>query len=374
MTLMGDPSVTPNEVLWLHDSLKTNYGIILDMRNETAVAALALHQWQLYTYNNRIYTLLFKEMSADTMLSDYCRTMQQSQTNKTVAVALLVLVFFAILTAYYLLYYRHRLSYRFCVEHIRAMGDVLLSNMSGSDKLEHIETLASSRFPEQLQKVVSQIEQALRQSLEQEQQQENDLELMGDLLQRSELEVASLHVSNAVLDNCLSALKHETMYYPSRIRQLVETGEGELLHEVVRYYRELYAILSEQARRQTEHRKLHIVPLDNDVLGDRILIDYLFEILRKQTGQRQLHTSFHSRDRLYIDVIVDLYPIRFTDAEAAHLFDPANDHLPYLLCRQIVREHGEATNRRLCGIWAENAGGKTQIRIILPRQLCRTSK
>ena len=375
LTLMGDPSATPNEVMWLHDSLKTNYGIILDMRNEAAVAALALHQWQLYTYNNRIYTLLFKEMSADTTIADYCRTMQQSQTNKTIAVALLVLVFFAILTAYYLLYYRHRLSYRFCVERVRSMGDVLLSDMPGSEKLERIGALASSRFPEQLRQVVSRIEEALRLSLVEEQRQENDMELAADQLRRSEFEMAGLHVSNAVLDNCLSALKHETMYYPSRIRQLAETGATDRLHEVVCYYRELYAILSEQARRQTEFSKLHIVPLEHELLGDRILIDYLFEILRKQTGQRQLHASYQGKDRLYMDVVVDLTPIRLSDAEAAHLFEPDKDHLPYLLCRQIVREHGEATNRRLCGIWAENTGEKTQIRIILPRQqLCRTSK
>ena len=31
-----------------------------------------------------------------------------------------------------------------------------------------------------------------------------------------------------ILDNCLSTLKHETMYYPSRIRQLVDEPDGQL--------------------------------------------------------------------------------------------------------------------------------------------------
>ena len=68
---MGDVSVTPPEITWYHDSLQLNYAIILKMRNESAVAALALHQWTLYRYNNRIYTQLFKELRADTMLDDY---------------------------------------------------------------------------------------------------------------------------------------------------------------------------------------------------------------------------------------------------------------------------------------------------------------
>ena len=62
MLSLGNPSLLAPEIAWYHDSLKTNYHIILDIRNESAVAALALHEWQLYSYNNRIYTQLLKEM------------------------------------------------------------------------------------------------------------------------------------------------------------------------------------------------------------------------------------------------------------------------------------------------------------------------
>jgi len=58
--------------------------------------------------------------------------------------------------------------------------------------------------------------------------------------------------------------------------------------------------------------------------------------------------------------------LRLSDQEAQNLFNPSADHIPYLLSRQIVRDHGEATNRRLCGIWAENCDGQTLVRIILP--------
>ena len=312
MLKRGNPSLVAPEIKWLHDSLRTNYNVILDIRNESAIAALALHEWQLYAYNNRIYTQLYKEMSADNTLADYCRKMEQSQTNKRIAVILLVLMLFSIIPAYYLLYYRHRLYQRFYVER------------------------------EQL----------------------SSLEQMNDELRRIELETGNLHVANAVLDNCLSTLKHETMYYPSRIRQLVDQGDTESLAEVTGYYRELYGILSSQAMSQVERIKLHLKPLDNGILGDANLISYLFTILRKQGGGEK---TIQRKDDKYVEIIIPLSAgVRMTDSEAQNLFNPSVAHIPYLLCRQIVRDHGEATNRRLCGIWAENADGRTQVRIILP--------
>ena len=95
--------------------------------------------------------------------------------------------------------------------------------------------------------------------------------------------MANLHVSNAVLDNCLSTLKHETMYYPSRIRQLIEQNDMESAKEVVDYYRELYNLLSQQAMAQVERVKLHLKPCTfygETVLGDENLLRYVFELLK----------------------------------------------------------------------------------------------
>ena len=303
---------------YLYDITQEYYQVILELRNESAVAALALHKWQLYSYNNKIYTQLYKEMSADNTLAAYCRTMQQSQTNKSIAVILLILVLFSIIPAYYLLYYRHRLYQRFYVER----------------------------------------------------EQQSSLEMMDDELRRIELETANLHVANAVLDNCLSTLKHETMYYPSRIRQLVDQGDSESLAEVTDYYRELYGILSQQAMGQVTRVKLHMKPLENGILGDETLIRYLFEILRKQGGVEQM---IHQKDEKYVEISVPMPKLHLTDEEAQNLFNPSTDHIPYLLCREIVRNHGEATNRRLCGIWAENNNGISTIKIILP-SVCKTLK
>jgi signal transduction histidine kinase len=316
---LGNPSLVAPEIEWFHDSINVNYEVILDMRNESAVAALALHEWQTYSYNNKIYTQLYKEMSADNTLADYCRTMQQSQSNKRIAIILLVLVLFSIPPAYYLLYYRHRLYERFFVER----------------------------------------------------EQQSSLEMADDELRRAELENNNLHVANAVLDNCLSTLKHETMYYPSRIQQLLDQDDLQSLSEVVDYYRDLYGILSQQAMHQIEGVHLHVKPLENGILGDKNLIAYLFEILRKQGGASWQITPKNDK---YVEVIVPMPQLHLTDEEAQNLFNPtSSSHIPYLLCRQIVRDHGEATNRRLCGIWAENDNGTTNIRIILPN-VCRTSK
>ena len=314
MLAEGDASLTFPEIRWFHDSVKTNYTVILDIRNESAVAALALHQWHLYNYNNRIYTQLFKEMSADNSLGEYCRAMQQSQTNKTVGVILLVLLLVSIVPAWYLLYYRHRLYDRF-------MKD---------------------------------------------QQRETEFEMLDDEIRRMELEDNNLHVTNAVLDNCLSTLKHETMYYPSRICQLLDAGDMASLAEVATYYRELYGILSAQAMHQVAPMKLHLKPLQHGILGDENLVRYLFEILKKQSGEKHPDIQYLPQDGPYVEIHIPMPQLKLTEAEARDLFTPSKDHLPYLLCRQIIRDHGEATNRRGCGIYATLIEGITNMIITLP--------
>ena len=310
----GSMAQTPPEVQWLHDSIPVNYNVILDIRNESAVAALALHQWQLYQYNNRIYTLLFKELSADSTLDSYCRTMQQTRTNRTIAVMLLIVLAMAILPAYYLLYYRNQLLRRF-----------------------------------------------LR-----EQSQQTNLETLADELRRTELELQNLHVSNAVLDNCLSTLKHETMYYPSRISQLAAQGDIQSLGEVTAYYREIYGLLCMQAMRQTERIKLHLSRLPHNILGDTVLVDYLFKILKAQSGCKTLEINYIRQDDKYVVCEVSMPNLHLSDEQTRQLFSPANDNIPYLLCRQIVRDHGDATNRRACSIRAEKRNGTTIIIVTLP--------
>ncbi len=138
MEAFSSGAEVPAELVWFRDSLPIDYQVILDIRNESAVASLALHLWDKYTYNNKVYTSLFRERSADNTLAHYCRVMQKSESNKSVAVTILIILLLLIFPAYYLLYYRHRLYYHFCVERIRSINDILLSKMSAEDKLKAI--------------------------------------------------------------------------------------------------------------------------------------------------------------------------------------------------------------------------------------------
>ena len=155
------------EIKWFEDSVKTNYNVILDLRNESAVAALALHKWQLYNSNNKVYTQLFRERSADSTLPDYVRTMQTSENSKMVAIILLSLLLLQLPIAYYLLYYRHVVRYRYAVERINAINQLLLSDLDVSEKMKRIKEMwakksVTSHVWERLDGVVEEIEAELQ--------------------------------------------------------------------------------------------------------------------------------------------------------------------------------------------------------------------
>lgn len=370
---------TPAEVEWLHSDLKTDYGVILDVRNEAAVAALALHKWKVYNYNNKVYTQLFKEVSADRTLGDYCRQMQRSETNKNVAIVLLVIVLLLILPAYYVLYYRHVLHYRYCVERVKQMNELLLSDRPDDEKLLAISVMRSDRFPARLQDIVSQIIETLRESVAHSKAYETDIEMADDERRRAEYEDARLHVSNAVLDNCLSTLKHETMYYPSRIKQLVaaKTDSLQSIDELAIYYKELYTLLSEQAMRQVESVRQQCINLrlgdvcpyahgtvaDVHIMGDEVLMRHFFDLLARQNGQQKPAVSLRSSDDRYAIIVIKAQAI----SGRQDLFTPSTANIPYLLCRQIVRDQGEATNLRGCGITAEQEQGTTSFIVTFPK-------
>ena len=115
---------------------------------------------------------------------------------------------------------------------------------------------------------------------------------------RSEYENDKLYISNSVLDNCLSALKHETMYYPSRIRQLIDDNPEnvEALSELVGYYKSLYTMLSEQAMQQVA----------GNVKLDKAIVEYLFDMLRKESGGNKLELLKSEKDSLYVIYMVKI--------------------------------------------------------------------
>lgn len=395
MVLYSQSVDKPAEIQWFNDGLKTNFSIILDIRNESAIAALALHQWELYRYNNEVYTRLFKARSADNTLDAYVVGMQQSKANKTISIVVLILLLLLIIPAYYVLFYRHYVAYRIYVERVEDINKVLMNTDEAQAKLDAIARIIKSidkhggetvQF-NSLNEVVTQISEVLQKSVAMEKAREENIEMAEDELHRVEIENDKLHVNNSVLDNCLSALKHETMYYPSRIRQLIENG-GEDLHdmnELVDYYKELYMLLSAQAMRLVEDLRYQCrpVPLEKllnalphinkaesegwHILGDEDLLTYLFEILARLFEGRPVVLTAKDKGARYVVIDLELPNMVYTDDQCRDLFTPTTPNLQFYLCRQIVRDTGEFANARGCGVFAFNIENKTHIEITLPK-------
>ena len=364
------------ELKWFADSLKTDYSIILDIRNESAVAALALHQWTLYDRNNKVYTKLFRERSTDNTLPEYVRTMKSSENSKTVAVILLFLLLLQLPIAYYLLYYRHVVTYRFAVDRIRDINLLLLSDQSVPEKLKRIREIWSkksrhSRVNLRLDEVVHEIEEELKRGLDLSNGKEADNQLLEDELRRVRFENDRLHISNSVLDNCLSTLKHETMYYPSRIRQLIEASPDDVasLKELVDYYKSIYLMLSAQAMEQVE----------TNLKCDAALKDYLFRLIQETVKDlakahgiaiTQVKPEIKSVHTAYATCQFIFSGLRYDDSLHHLLFTPLTVDMRFLVCRQIVRELGETTNLRGCGIQAKPSDdGFLLIEVVLPEML-----
>lgn len=387
MQRIGSLSNVPAEIKWFHADVPVDYRVILDIRNESAVAALALHEWDLYKYNNNVYTHLFKERSADNSLGEYCRMMMKSETNKNVAIALLVLLLLSILPVYYVMYYRHRLTFQFCIEQIKHINAVLLSDVSVEKKLKEVNRVNSDRLPERLRNIVQQIREALVASQEASQKSKADIEALEDEVHCVEYENERLHISNSILDNCLSTLKHETMYYPSRIRQLVETdtdSQLEAIDELAVYYKELYSLLSQQAMHQVRAIKLMAKSVDiatlvpenkfkqplapiPPVAGDPVMIAYLFDILYSENQNQPLRITAEEHQKQYVILHVLLSSMHLSAEECRELFSPQAQGMMFFSCRQIVRDNGEATNRRGCGIIAKPTEEGTEIQITLAK-------
>lgn len=363
------------ELEWFRDSIHIDYAVVLDIRNETAVAALALHRWSLYAYNNRVYTQLFRACSTDNTLSDYVSIMQKSENNKNIAIALLLILLFSIFPAYYFLYYRHRVAYRMYVDKIAAVNEVLAADIPITEKLKQITkdwghlSQAEREIPEitALNDIVRQIHQALKRNIAHQKESDNSITYAEDQLRREQMDADKLHIRNSILDNCLSTLKHETMYYPSRIHQLID-GTDQNLHdiaELISYYRELYTTLCEQATRQTEGSER----IDyND-------LEYLLEILHRRGGADLSLTEERESPAHYVTLRIPLKELSVTPQQAAQLFTPETTDLHFLICRQIIRNIGNATGARACGIRAvSDADGQTFAIITITKSIWNNSK
>ena len=104
------------------------------------MAYLALGDLDAYRYNNQAYTSLYKQISVDVSLEDYCTRMQLSANNKIVAIMLCVALVVLLLVGYYALYLRHRLMYRYGLEQVLEINRRALAQPSScQDDVQHSE-------------------------------------------------------------------------------------------------------------------------------------------------------------------------------------------------------------------------------------------
>ena len=214
-----------------------------------------------------------------------------------------------------------------------------------------------------------------------------NLEQMQEESDRIRFEDNRLHVSNLVLDNCLSTLKHETVWYPNRIMQMAQgdVNASEML-ELVDYYREIYGILSQYALSQTKEHLLHAERVDVDQLmadtrtffgkhtsrkginadieytdnglavkGDGGMLRYLLECLVEDASEGERIALEASVEGDFVRISVHRNGEMFSGADTDLLFSPLRNResMSYVICRQIIREHDELFGYPGCRINAE---------------------
>lgn len=375
LVLLGDYPAMAADLEWFRDSVPVDYGVLLDVRNETAVAALALHRWSLYNYNNAVYTQLFRACSADNALGAYVKNMQRAENNRNVAIFILVVLFVAIFPTYYMLYYRRRMSLHLYIDRMNEVNAVLAdANAGTAEKLQAVkrvwnvesenghganlppaimrEANASGRY-QALNELVDNIVHSLETDIARTRKLLTDIEIARDELRRVRMDCDRMYISNNVLDNCLSSLKHETMYYPSRLKQLFLLDEGSMqsvsvLGELAGYYQLLYMTFIKQAHAILDSAGSFVAP--------RLLMNQLLRLLRKKNKDGALSQVMSDAHDGYVLIDINICNEQLVSAvgqNASILFSQDTPDTDFLVCCQIMRDIGEYTGARACGISAK---------------------
>ncbi len=385
MSLYAKSEKEPAELQWFKKDFNTNYSIILDIRNEVTVAALALHYWDLYHYNNDIYTNLFKEFSADKSLGEYCRIMQRSETNKNIAVVILIILLIGLLATGYVLYYKKTIKKHSIEDFSNSIANILLGDLSSAEKLKSIIKLSQNKNTDIFNNIISDILNQLKDYSEQEILLQRKIASLEDENRKLSFESDRLYISNNILENCLSAIKHETMYYPSKILNCISNNDNSLdtknelinqINDLLVYYKELYTILCEQLHRQSNGISIQCKPVDMSyylsekqitLWGDKSLYDYLFILLKRKNNGIAPSCKIKSICTPYVQLEIIMDYMAVSSNKHSNIFVPHIDNIPFLVCRQIIREISDATNLCGCGITASvKDNNKLSVVLTLP--------
>ncbi|MCD8266414.1 MAG: DUF5113 domain-containing protein, partial [Prevotellaceae bacterium] len=324
---------TPREISAYQQGEDMDFQLIMGLRNELALTALALNDWRLYSYNNRIYTQLQKYANEDKTLPLYCEKLEAFR--HTGRLLLFLIILFSIVALF--------LIYRLFIG----------SQIAGEKTLEQR---------------ISTLHNELRR------QKTAHMARLRDQLSKSQYEERRIYVQNQILDNCLSSIKHESMYYPSRIRLLAEGLETrqdiESLEEMTNYYRHVYTILCSQADNQLEqptfkrqgisvHRLFSIMTeslnrlrkrgitaeidlreIDATVVGDETLLALFFENVLSLLAKSMRCVSVNAQEfGRFVEVTVFNPSVSPSEQDLSELFAPTTGRVEMLVAKQIIREH-----------------------------------
>lgn len=234
------------------------------------------------------------------------------------------------------------------------------------------------------------------------------IELIHEEQQRLAFEENKLHVQNQVLDNCLSTIKHESMYYPARIAQLQLQLQSDhntdlllQMSDLVHYYRDLYFILCLQARQVTEMQQMrrsevelqgllqdviryyknltrkkkctsqltvtHTVQTDS-VASDPVLLPYLiYNILEWMCDDLDVKLNIDIDGR-FLRLVFLQSGRMLTDDECHNLFYAQQGQYPLLVAKQIVRDMDALYNHQGASITAVSNNEGVAIIVVVPTQ------
>lgn len=438
------------EITWWNNGLATDYYILLDIRNEAAISFLALKQFKAYQYNNYVYANLYRLVSSDQSLDSYCARLETSTMNRTIGITLCILVLFAIVIGYYVIYlfprrktqqnlelvleihrdlaklamsapvfaYEEMAAYVFpAFDHLFNIHQVTFDPISDiddedtylraapiNDDMALALHLVSNDFSEEqdqlLRLLASYIGQLYRTVEEQRTIRQRDIEFASDEMERMEWESHILHVQNMLLDNTLSVFKHETLYYPTRMLQLItKSKEGSHEHllaliELYDHYFDVFVPLSNRAnesvkqmtfkRQQIEVKSLierskvisnrlklstpkwGYPDYDCSVRCDRVLIEHLIESLMQGLPlfEKMVVTTDDKKSGfVYFEMH---YGVELSAEKTRILFNPQFGHLHLLIAKQIIRDIDQFAGLRGCFLRCESTD-KTIIRFAIPR-------
>ncbi len=122
----------PAELLWLAEGFETDYETVLWIRNEVAVAALALQKQDLYRYNNDAYLMLFRRYYSDSVIERDCMQLQRSNSNIRIAIVLVLLLLIGFLLYRFVLHSKNWLRYRSDLQQILKITGLISESMTNT--------------------------------------------------------------------------------------------------------------------------------------------------------------------------------------------------------------------------------------------------